>query len=110
MTKEHKYDGDTFLLEYSDEGYIRVTYKDQIGVLGIAQNGTLDSPYRWSVGIDSTPSGLLRSGTSSGNELERNLNGLCKDLIQSHRRSEELKAFRPEDAREKIKEYYEKLP
>ena len=110
MTKEYKYDGNTFLLEYSDEGYIRVTYRDQVGVLGIAQNGTLDSPYRWSVGIDSASSGLVRSGTSSGDELERNLIGLCKDLMQSQRWSEALKAFKPEDAREGLKEYYEKLP
>ena len=78
-------------------------------MLGIARNGTLESPYRWSVGTNSTPSGLVGSGTSSGNQLEQNLNGLCKDLIQSHRRSEALKAFKPEDARERLKEYYEKL-
>lgn len=110
MTKEYKHDGETFLLEYSDEGYIKVTYKDQVGVLGIAQGGTADSPYRWAVSSGSARGGVVGSGTSSGNGLDRNLNGLCADLIRSHQRSEASKNFDPKEARETIEEYYKKLP
>ena len=110
MTKEYKYDGEIFLLEYSDEGYIKATYKEQVGVLGIAQGGTTDSPYRWTVGSGSVQGGVVRSGTSSGDDLDRNLNGLCADLIRSHQRSEASKNFKPKEARETIEEYYKKLP
>ena len=52
----------------------------------------------------------VRSGTSSGDDLDRNLNGLCADLIRSHQRSEASKNFKPKEARETIEEYYKKLP
>ena len=110
MEKEYKYDGETFLLEYSEEGYIKVTYQDQVGILGVAENGTPDLPYRWAVGISSARAGLLTSGTSTRANVEGNLNSLCADLMRNHQISESRKSFKPKGVRETIEEYYKKLP
>ena len=109
MGTEYKYEGETFLLDDSKGCYVEVTYKDQTGYLGLAFGGTEDMPYRWSDGRPDHQ-GYLNSGNSSGKDPEKNLQGLCKDLIRRHRVAESRKAFDPEKACETLHEFVGKLP
>ena len=84
MEKVYKYTGEEFLLDDANGCFIKVTYKDQVGCLALASRGTADNPYRWAGGSYAPPGGL-RSETSSGRDVEQNLQGLCRSLIHQHR-------------------------
>ena len=107
MEKVYKYAGEEFLLDDSNGCFIKVTYKDQVSCLASASGGTADNPYRWASGSYAPPGGL-RSGTSSGRDVEQNLQG--RSLINQHRIEEDRKDFNPDDACELLHKFVEDLP
>ena len=109
MEKVYKYAGEEFLLDDSGGCSIKVTYKDQVGCLALASGGTADQPYRWTGGSYAPPGGLS-SGTSSGRDVERNLQGLCQYLIRQRRVEEARMAYKPDEACESLHKFIEDLP
>ena len=45
-----------------------------------------------------------------GQDIESNLQALCRHLLSRHRRAEEQKAFKPEEACESLHEFVQSLP
>ena len=43
MAKEYKHQGETFLLDDSKGCYVKITYKDQVGYLGVNLQGSAES-------------------------------------------------------------------
>ena len=109
MGKVYKYAGEEFLLDDANGCFIKVTYKDQVGCLALALGGTADTPYRWAGG-SFAPAGGLGSGTSSGRDVEQNLQGLCQSLIHQYRMEEARKDFNPDDACKLLHKFVEDLP
>ena len=110
MSTEYKYQGETFLLDDSKGCYIEVTYRDQLGHVGVNLQGTKDAPYAWSVNRPSriTADGLS-SGVSSGPDEESNLLVLCHEMLRLQREAEARKAFNREAACKSLHEFVEAL-
>ena len=111
MIKEYKYEGEAFLLDDTKGCYTEVSYKDQVGYVGVNLQGTAESPYAWWAEGSSwvTPDGLV-NGNSNGPDMASNLRALCGDLIRRHRREQAREAFKPEEACESMHEFVESLP
>ena len=111
MTKEFKFEGETFLLDDSKGCYIEVTYKDQIGHVGVNLQGTKNTPFVWYANRPDlvTPDGL-KVGNSNGPDEASNLQALCSDLLRLQRQAEGRTAFNPEEACKSLHEYVESLP
>lgn len=110
MATEYKYEGETFLLDDSKGCYVEVTYKDQIGHVGVNLQGTADAPYAWYANQPSlvTPDGL-KAGKSSGTSEEDNLRALCAELIRLQREAEAHAAFDAEAACKSLHEFVESV-
>ena len=111
MTREFKFRGEMFLLDDSKGCYAEVTYKDQVGYMGVNLQGTPDAPYCWYPEHPNVlaPDGL-KFGNSAGSDEESNLRALCGDLLRRHREAEARKAFKPEEACKSLHEFVESLP
>ena len=110
MATEYKYEGETFLLDDSKGCYAEVTYKDQVGYVGVNLQGTPGTPYSWRPELSQrvTPEGLTR-GISSGGDFESNLHALCTEPVRRQREAEAHKRFDPEAACKSLHEFVEKL-
>ena len=106
MTTDYKYAGQTFMLDDSQGCYIKVTYKNRHGFVGVSLKGTADEPYIWFPGDDYpvTPDGLPH-GNSFGKTLEVNLNALCDHLIREDRLEMDRKSFEPKDACDELHKF-----
>ena len=111
MVTEFKFEGETFFVDDSKGCYAEVTYKDQVGYIGVNLQGTADAPYAWMPVPDPwvTPNGLT-NGNSSGTDVDTNLRGLCGNLLQRQREAEARNAFSPEAACKSLHEFVESLP
>ena len=111
MVKEYKYQGETFRLDDSKGCYVKVTYNNQVGYLGVNLQGSAQSPYCWwddgdrPVTLDG-----LRFGNSNGVEEEGNLRALCASLLHRHQEAEAHKAFDPKEACHSLHEFVNGLP
>ena len=110
MPKEHKYQGETFLLDDSKGCYIEVNYDGLVGYVGVHLNGTEESPYCWETNDRRVTDDGLTNGNSNGKELSDNLNDLCSELLRQHQEREAKKEFQPEQACKLLHEFYQKLP
>ncbi len=110
MSTEFKYQGETFQLDDSKGCYIEVMYEDQLGHVGVSLQSTKGAPYAWSANRPGriTAEGL-RSGTSSGPDVQSNLEALCAELLRLQRQAEAHKAFNAEAACKSLHEYVESL-
>lgn len=110
MASEFKYQGETFLLDDSKGCYIEVTYKDQVGYVGVKLQGTQGEPYCWWADSQSvvTPEGLT-NGLSEGPSLQSNVQALCKDLIRRQQEAEARKSFDSEAACKSLHEFVETI-
>ena len=110
MAKEYEYEGEKFRLDDSNGCYIEVTYKEQVGYVGVYLQGTKTSPYCWWANANVvTPDGL-KAGSPAGDDLETNLRALCGDLVRRQREADARKAFKPEGACKSLHEFVESLP
>ena len=111
MTREYKYDGETFVLDDAKGCYIEATYKDQVGYVGVNLQGTAEAPYLWWPEQSRwVTSDGLTNGNSSGGDLASNLRAMCRDLLSRHRQEEARKAFRPKEACKSLHEFAQSLP
>ncbi len=111
MATEYKYEGETFQLDDSKGCYVEVTYRDQIGYLGVNLEGTKGTPFVWYSNRPDvvTPDGM-KFGNSNGPDEATNLKALCADLLRLQRQAEAREAFNPEEACKSLHEYVESLP
>ena len=109
MPKEHKYQGETFLLDDSKGCYIEVNYRDLVGHVGVHLNGTNETPYCWYTGTTFATADGLTNGNSNGQALSDNLNALCATLLKQYQENAAKKEFQPEQACKRLHEFYEKL-
>ena len=111
MAKEYKHQGETFLLNDSKGCYVKVTYKDQVGYLGVNLQGSAESPYCWWDDGDRpvTPDGL-RFGNSNSVDEEGNLRALCGSLLRRHKQAEARKVFNPKEVCHSLHEFVKGLP
>ena len=111
MSKEYKYEEETFLLDDSKGCYVKVTYKNQLGYLGVNLEGSAERPYCWWDDGDRpvTPDGL-RFGNATGVEEEGNLRALCGSLLRRHREAEARKVFNRREACDSLHEFVKGLP
>ena len=110
MTKEYKFQDEVFVLDDSNRAYLEVTYKDQKGYVGVYIDGTSLHSYCWSTRDYHVTRDGLSFGYIGSPDIESNLQALCRHLLSRHRRVEEQKAFKPEEACESLHEFVQSLP
>ena len=117
MVKEYKYQGETFQLDDSEGCYIKVTYHDMVGYIGVnLNNASPERPYHWSVAGGKfgnprvTKDGIGGGGVTAGN-MDDGMQALCKHMVEMRREDEERKRnpFKPEEACHALHEFVEKL-
>ena len=95
---KYEHGGETFQLDDSEGCYIKVTYRDMVGYVGVNLNdGTSDRPYSWSApGLSGTATkdGVTGGGVGVG-KMEDGLKAVCAWLIQRYREAEGRKNFKP---------------
>ena len=111
MTREFKFEGETFLLDDSNGCYVEANYKDQVGYVGVNLQGTANVPYLWwTDGSGPVTSEGLNYGNSSGADEVSNIRAVCTALLRKQREAEARKAFKPEEACRSLHAYVEALP
>ena len=107
--KHIEHEGDTFLLEDVSGGdwcRIKVTFKNQVGYLGVHQKATAEEPYSWFVGKEKDPKVKpdgLTAGKRTG-DFEKGLRDLCRELQEAAEVS-----YDKEEACNKLRAYIARL-
>ena len=109
MTKLYKSAGEEFELDDSEGCYIKVTYKDQVGCVGVNLQGVEGKPYVWYGELRAATKDGLQYGFSSGLDLQKNLDALCSKLVDQQREADEQAAFKPEDSCQALHEFVQQL-
>ena len=109
--REHKHLGETFQLDDSGGAYIKATFGELSGYVGVNLDGTTDRPYiaitcGGTATIDGIPGGSGVVGASVGSLLD----SLCQDMIRRRQECEARQAFKPETASEVLHEFVKGLP
>ena len=101
-----------FVLQRLSESLIEVTYRDQVGYLGLVKDFDAGKPYGWSP----TRSGVSEDGLAYGMHYstpESALSDLCRIML-SNQRKEDSKRINPEErqqaARVVLEEFFDELP
>ena len=110
MAKEYKFEGETFGLDDSKGCYVEVSYKGQVGYVGVYLRGTKEQPYCWYDGDSVLTKDGLSAGNSARGGMEGNLHALCRALVRKHRDAQAREAFKPEEACEGLHEFVKSLP
>ena len=99
-------------LQRLSESLIKVTYRDQVGYLGLVKDFDAGRPYGWSV----SESGVSEDGLAYAMHYstpESALSDLCRIML-SDQRKEDSKRINPEErqqaARVVLKEFFDELP
>ena len=94
------------------ESLIKVTYRDQVGYLGLVKDFDAGKPYGWSA----TGSGVSEDGVAYGMHYstpESALSDLCRIML-SDQRKEDSKRINPEERKEAARvvlgEFFDELP
>ena len=115
--KEHKYNGETFLLDDSEGCYIKITLAEEPNIFGYVgvnlRSGSKSRPYIWDGRPNGTgnltPDGLTGWGWGAEVEsIDAALNGVCSFLL-GRRGESEWNVAAKEDACKSLHEYVEKL-
>ena len=113
--REYKYKEETFQLDDSSGCYVKATYKNLTGYVGvnIGVNATDQNPYVWYTDkrIENyvTPEGL-KFGNGNGPSFESNLDALCDSLLREFHTQEAAKAFNRAKYCEELSEAVKNLP
>ncbi len=114
--KEHKYDGETFLLDDSKGCYIEVNFAEHlnsgiVGYVGVNPQGTKANPYTYGIGTRYlTENGLVRDYGGPFASVSNALNDACRLMLYQYREQESKKEFDPEQACKDLHEFFEELP
>ena len=117
MSDKYVLEGETYELDDSKGCYVEVTYKGQVGWIGVNLSGTKERPYTFSL----NPSVVSEQGIASGvyggateSSFLGNLSVLCRRLLAKHRETERQRDFNKEDAcksmHEEVKRITQRLP
>ena len=113
MARQYRYKEEVFELDDSQGCYVKVSYKDKVGYLGVnLRSGTQDNPYAWWSNPSTsviTKDGLL-GGNVNGGGLEDNLNALCTQVLAEYRQGEAHRALQPEVACQSLHNFLKTLP
>ena len=111
MARKYVFEGEIFRLDDSKGCYVEVTYKDQLGYVGVNLKGTAKNPYVWWAG-DSRPveQDGLSFGNSSGLNEKNNLDGVCQELLRRQQQAQDQMAFNQENACKSLHEFVKSLP
>ena len=97
VVKTYVFDKEEFEVEWErDVPYLKVSYKDQVGYVGVNPKGTTLYPYNW---VANAPEALSPQGLQWGNvplfdgDLESCLIALCRDLVYQQAAAERAQAM-----------------
>lgn len=110
MSKTYAYNGEKFEVDDSEGCYLKVTYTDIVGYVGVYLQGTASNPYGWALaqyGWRRTKDGL-QDASAVSNE-QRGLDRLCDALIREYRERQAKAEFKPEEACQQLHDFYKKL-
>ena len=110
MTKQKEHRGEKFEIDDSEGCYLKVTYGELAGYVGVYLQGTEDQPYGWGLshyGWRVTKDGLQDANNVS--TIEEGLTRLCDALIREDQQRRGKAAFKPEEACSKVHEFYSRL-
>ena len=112
MVEQYKYKGEVFPIDDSKGCYIEVTYKDQVGYLGVNLEGTGASPYGWYTDLQQrrSPSAEgLKPVLDSGTDPEKLLPSLLDKMLANQKLHDERLSFKREEACENLHSFFKSI-
>ncbi len=109
MVTKYLFQGEEFEVDDSKGCYLEISYKGEVGYVGVWVNGTEQGPYGFSTGANTVSDKGLTGGNVGIPTIESALNSLCGVLLSNYRQTEGRKSFKPDEACEALHDFVQKL-
>ena len=109
MITKYLYQGEDFDIDDSKGCYLEVSYRGEVGYVGVWVNGTESGPYGYSTSVSMISDQGLTGGNVGIRTIDSALNSLCRILISQYEQTEGRKAFKPAEACDALHDFVQKL-